>query len=364
MLLKDFVQVIESVAPFSLKETYDNSGIQLGSPNQEVTRGLVALDVSPAVVEEAIEKHCDLIVSHHPLIFKEIRSITGASQSEKVIIDCIRQGIAVVSVHTNIDNVFDGVNHRLCSKLGLKNLKILQPVRGILKKLVTFCPADHAGKVREAMFAAGAGHIGDYDCCSFNLEGKGSFRAGEGTNPFAGTIQKLHYEQEERIETIFPVHLEDLLVEAMKGAHPYEEVAYDIYPLDNKYDRAGAGMIGELEEPVAYEDLMGMVKEKLNIPYLRYANGKHHAIQHVAVCGGSGAFLLSAAIKAGAHAFITADIKYHDFIEAKGALLLIDAGHFETEQYTRDLLVDIVTKKMINFALLISETETNPVGYF
>ncbi len=364
MLLKDFVQAIESAAPFSLQETYDNSGIQLGSPNQEVTRGLVALDVTPDIVHEAKEKQCDLIVSHHPLIFKGIRSITGASQTEKVIIECIRQGIAVVSVHTNIDNVYDGVNHRLCNKLGLKNLKILEPVRGILKKLVTFCPASHAGKLRQALFEAGAGHIGDYDCCSFSLEGKGSFRPGEGTNPFAGTIQQLHYEQEERIETIFPDHLEGVLVDAMKRAHPYEEVAYDIYPLENKHDRVGAGMVGAFEEPLACEELMGMVKERLNIPYLRYANGRDHPVQRVAVCGGSGAYLLSAAIKAGAHAFITADIKYHQFIEARGALLLIDAGHFETEQYTRDLLVDIVTKKMINFALLISETETNPVRYF
>lgn len=364
MFLKEFLQLLESAAPLSLQESYDNSGIQVGSPEQEVNRGLVALDVTPAVVGEAIRKECDLILAHHPVIFKGLQRITGANVAEEVIIEAIRNGIAVVAVHTNLDNVHYGVNHRLGTRLGLKELRILQPLQGLLKKLVTFCPLEHAEKVRAALFQAGAGHIGDYDCCSFNLAGKGSFRAGEDANPFVGNVKELHYEQEERIETIFPDYLQHKVVAAMKASHPYEEVAYDIYSLDNKFEKAGSGMTGELEDPLPANAFLELIKKSLGTPFLKHSEPGQSLIRKVAICGGAGSSLLDTAIKSGAHAFVTGDVKYHQFFDAGSQLLLVDAGHYETEQLAKQHLVEHVKKKIVNFALLNSETVTNPVRYF
>ncbi len=364
MLLKDFMQSLDAAVPFSLQEAYDNSGLQVGSPEQRIHRGLVTLDVTPGVVREAVSKECDLILSHHPLIFKGLQRITGASQAEEVIVEAIRNRIAVVAVHTNLDNIRHGVNHRLGTKLGLKEMRILKPAKGLLKKLVTFCPLEQAEKVRAALFQAGAGHIGDYDCCSFNLSGKGSFRAGEDANPFVGNIKELHYEQEERIETIFPAYLQHKVVAAMKASHPYEEVAYDIYPLDNEFEMVGSGMTGKLEEPLTVKAFLELVKHSLGIPFLKHSATGREPIHTVAICGGSGAFLLDTAIKTGAQAFITGDVKYHQYFDAGSKLLLVDAGHYETEQHACELLVDIVKKKMINFELLISEVNTNPVRYY
>ena len=364
MLLKEFVETLDGEAPFALQEDYDNAGIQVGSPDQEVSRGLVCLDVTPEVVVEAIQKKCDLIISHHPLIFGGIKRITGETTQEKVLLLAIKQGIAIVSLHTNLDNVIQGVNHELGKRLGLENMRILRPAGGKLNKLVTFCPASHSGELRAALFEAGAGHIGNYDCCSFNAAGKGTFRAGEGTSPFVGKLHDFHVEPEERIETIFPVHLRQKVLTALKSVHPYEEVAYDIYPLENTWDKAGSGMIGRLKKALKPEEFLHLVKDALGTPVLRYATVGDMPVETVAVCGGSGAFLLQHAMASGAQAFITAEIKYHQFFEAAGKILLVDAGHYETEQYTKELLVELVKKKMINFALLISEAENNPVRYY
>ncbi|MFP4467837.1 MAG: Nif3-like dinuclear metal center hexameric protein [Bacteroidales bacterium] len=364
MLLKELLNVFEEVAPLSLQESYDNSGIQVGAPDQEVTRGLACLEVTPGVLREAIDKRCDLIISHHPLIFEGIKRITGKTAREQVLFEAIRNNVAILSLHTNLDNVKRGVNSRLADRLGLERLKILRPAKGLLKKLVTFCPADYADKVRTALFEAGAGQIGDYDCCSYNLEGKGSFRAGENSNPFVGNPNELHYEEETRIETIFPVYLQADVLAAMKASHPYEEVAYDIYPIDNQFEMAGSGMIGELKTPMGTADFLAMVKEKLGAAFVRHSPPGDEPIQLVGLCGGSGAFLLQDAIQAGAQAFVTGDVKYHQFLDVAGKLLLVDAGHYETEQHTKELLVDIVKEKMINFALLISDTSTNPVRFF
>ncbi len=364
MKLKQIVDLIHQSAPFSWQESYDNSGIQIGDPEREVHRALLTLELTPDVLKEAAEKACDLVITHHPLIFDGLKRIAGGTPTEQMVSEAIRLQIAVVSVHTNIDNSLYGVNRRLAEKLGLENLRILKPASGMLKKLVTFCPTDHADKLRAALFEAGAGHIGDYDCCSFNLEGRGSFRAGEGTNPFVGSISELHYEKEERVETIFPVHQQAKVIQAMHDAHPYEEVAYDVYALENVYDRVGSGMIGEYDEPVSPENFLHRVKEQLETPVLRHTEATGEMIKKVALCGGSGAFLIGDARKAGAQAFVTADLKYHQFLDNAGKILLVDAGHYETEQHTKELIRDIIQKKMLNFAVLISEVNTNPVRYF
>ncbi len=364
MLLNDFVNVLADIAPFSLQESYDNSGIQIGSPEQKVSQGLVCLDVTPAIVREAAEKKCDLIVCHHPLIFKGVTSITGKNDTELIIMEAIRKGLAIVAIHTNLDKTHHGVNHKLGEQLALQDMRILQPEAGLLKKLVTFCPTAKAEQVRAALFEAGAGVIGNYDCCSFNSEGRGSFRAGDGSNPFTGAINELHYEQEVRIETIFPVYLQANVLKALHLNHPYEEVAYDIYPLDNVFDKVGSGMIGHLQEPMPSPDFLAHVKKVLGIPFVRHSAFIHPEIKSVAICGGSGSFLLKEAINAGAQAFVTADVKYHQFFEAEKKLLLVDAGHYETEQHTKYLLHKMVKKKIPNFALLISDVTTNPVNYF
>lgn len=363
MTLQDLINQLDVFAPFSLQESYDNSGIQVGSPEQEVSKGLVCLDVTIAVLKEAINKGCDVILSHHPLIFKGIKRLSGESETERIILEAIRKGVSIISIHTNLDNIYAGVNHELGERLGLDDLRILEPSKGLLKKLVTFCPVAHAEKVRAAIFEAGAGHIGDYDCCSFNLRGEGSFRAGESSNPFTGKINELHYEEEVRIETIFPSYLQRKILAAMMSSHPYEEVAYDIYPLDNTFEKSGNGITGNLIEPLAVNEFLEVVKKILNVPFIKHSSYQGKTISNVALCGGSGSFLLQQAIKSGAHAFITADVKYHQYFEAENKILLIDAGHYETEQFTKDLLHKFVKKKIANFALLISETVTNPVHY-
>ena len=364
MRLKELMQALEGIAPFSLQESYDNSGIQIGSPDQEISRALICLDVTEKVLREAKERKCDLILCHHPLIFKGITRLTAANATERIIMEAVRQGIAIVAVHTNLDNVYDGVNNKLASVIGLKNLKVLKPSKGLLKKLVTFCPTEHADKVRAAIFEAGAGKIGDYDCCSFNLEGKGSFRAGENTNPYTGSINELHYEPEVRIETIFPAYLQPAVLSAMFASHPYEEVAYDIYPLDNLFNKVGSGMIGDFDTPMSEKGFLEHLKKTLNISFLRHTAFIDQPVSRVAVCGGSGAFLLPDAMKAGVQAFVTGDVKYHQFFEADRKILLIDAGHYETEQHTKELLHSQIKKKLTNFALLISEVDENPVLYY
>jgi dinuclear metal center YbgI/SA1388 family protein len=362
--IKDLLSVLEQAAPFSFQESYDNSGLQIGSPRQEVRRGLICLDVTMEVVREAMDKDCDLILSHHPLLFHPLRKISGENHVEAIVREVIKNDLAVVSVHTNLDNAFPGVNHILAEKLGMKDLRVLQARKGQLRKLVVFCPSDHAAAVRQALFAAGAGHIGDYDSCSFNMEGKGTFRAGEGTDPFVGTRGELHTEPETRIETIFPAWAQAKVLAALNDSHPYEEVAYDIYPLENVYDRAGSGLSGQLPHPLPAGEFLAMVKKVLGIPVLRHSVCTYQQmVRKVAVCGGSGAFLLEHAIAAGAGAFITSEVKYNHFFEAAGRILLVDAGHHETEQFAPELLLEILKKKMLNFALLISEVNTNPIQY-
>lgn len=364
MTVKEILSCLTQVAPLSWQESYDNAGLQVGDENAEVSKALIALDVTEALVDEAIAKSFNLIISHHPLIFRGLKHLTPKSPIERAVVKAIKNDIAIISMHTNLDNSCLGVNRRLGEMLGLKNLHILQPMNGRLMKLVVFCPADYAEKVRSAMFEVGAGRIGNYDSCSFNAAGQGSFRAGEETHPFVGEQGKLHLENEIRIETIVPDHLLNRVISAMLKVHPYEEVAYDVYQLQNEFPLAGSGMIGEFENEMPEMDFLNLVSETIGTPCLRHSAMTGRMIKRVALCGGAGSFLLDDAKSAQADAFLSADMKYHEFFEPDDDILLVDGGHFETEQFTKELIRDLIQKKFATFAAEIAETNTNSVHYF
>jgi dinuclear metal center YbgI/SA1388 family protein len=363
MKIKEIIKTIEEFAPPALQESYDNAGLIVGDPESAVSGALITLDVTEEVIGEAIRKKCNLIIAHHPLIFKGIKKLNNQNSVERMLVISIKNDIAIYAAHTNLDNVYHGVNATIAKKLGLINTAILAPKENILKKLVTFCPADYAGQVRDAIFAAGAGHIGNYDSCSFNLTGEGTFRAGEGANPFVGELDKLHFEKEVRIESVFPVYLKNKIVSAMLHAHPYEEVAYDIYPIENQFAGVGAGMTGELETPENPLDFLLRIKKVFDTACVRYTKLCKKKITKVALCGGSGSFLLQNAIAAGADVFITGDVKYHEFFEADNKIIIADVGHYESEQYTKELLMNIIKKNYSTFAVRFSEINTNPIGY-
>ena len=364
MTVKDVLSCITRIAPLSWQESYDNAGLQVGDENAEVSKALIALDVTEALVDEAVVKSCNLIISHHPLIFRDLKHLTPKSPIERAVVKSIKNDIAIISMHTNLDNSYLGVNRRLGEMLGLKNLRILQPMSDRLMKLVVFCPADYAEKVRSVMFEAGAGCIGNYDSCSFNAAGQGSFRAGEETHPFVGEQGKLHFENEIRIETVVPDHLLNRVVAAMLEVHPYEEVAYDIYQLQNGFEMAGSGMIGEFENEMSETEFLERVSETIGTPCLRHSALTGRMVKRVALCGGAGSFLMGDAKCVQADAFLSADMKYHEFFEPDGDILLVDGGHFETEQFTKELIRDLIKKNFSTFAAEIAETNTNSVHYF
>ncbi len=364
MKIKEIIKVIEEIAPLSFQESYDNAGMQVGSPEQEVESVLLTLDITEEVLQEAAQKKAGLIISHHPLIFGGIKKLTGKTSSERIVIEAIKNNIAVYSAHTNLDSSWNGVNIKLAEKIGLTNISVLKPVSGTLKKLVTFVPVEHADKVRKSLFDAGAGYIGNYDSCSYNIDGSGTFRGSDETNPFVGKKGELHTEPETRIETVFPRHLKNVILSALFKNHPYEEVAYDIYPLDNFYNRQGMGAVGEFVSPMDEMEFMAMIKSKLNCAFLRHSPLTGKEIKKVAVCGGSGAFLLPDALALDAHAFLTGDIKYHSFSEPENRLLLVDAGHFETEHHSVEIFYDLLKRNFPTFAFYFSDLNTNPVNYF
>lgn len=355
---------LEDFAPLCLQESYDNAGLIIGSSTSEINCALIALDVTDEVIDEAIVQNCNLIIAHHPLIFKGIKKIGTTNPVERMITRCIKSDIAVYAAHTNLDNVYQGVNKIICDKIGVKSPAILAPKTQLLRKLVTFCPNNHAQKVREAIFDAGAGQIGDYDSCSFNTNGQGSFRALEGTNPFVGSVNSLHFEDETRIETIFPVYRQSAVLKALFVSHPYEEVAYDIYALENEFQKVGAGMIGRLEKPVITTEFLNDLKRIFGVKCLRHTRLITEIIETVAVCGGSGSFLTGQAIARKADVFITGDVKYHEFFDADGKILLADIGHYESEQFTTEVIKNVLLEKFPTFAARISEVLTNPVTYF
>jgi dinuclear metal center YbgI/SA1388 family protein len=364
MKLKKITDCIEEIAPLAFQEEYDNSGLLIGSPGMDVQKVLITVDVTEEIMDEAIAKSCNLVISHHPLIFKGLKRLTGAHFTERITMTAIKNGIAVYATHTNLDNASEGLNKTLITKMGVKNPSILSPVKGALGKLVTFCPVEFADKVRQSLFDAGAGRIGNYDLCSYNIRGQGTFRASDNTNPFVGEKNKIHFEDEVRIEVIFPTHLEKELIAALLAVHPYEEVAYDLYPLTNAFAKMGAGMIGELESEMDEKAFLQKIKELIHIPVVRHSALLNRGIKRVAVCGGSGVFLLPEAKKAGAHIFLTGDIKYHDFFEAQNEIILADIGHFESEQFSKDLIYSLLKEKFPTFAFLLAESDSNPVKYF
>lgn len=364
MKLAELTAYLESIAPLSYQEDYDNSGLIVGNANQEITQGLISLDCTEAVVDEAIRTGCEVIISHHPIVFKGLKKFNGKTYVERVVEKAIRHNIALYAIHTNLDSVMDGVNARICQTLGIRNPRILSAKNGILKKLVTYVPQSHAQAVRSALFEAGAGQIGNYSNCSFNAEGTGTFKAGMDTNPYVGEPGQLHYEGETRIETIYPAHLESKLLMALFLAHPYEEVAYDLYTLTNQHQQVGSGMIGELETPFDENGFLRHLKDRMQAAVVRHTALTGKPVKKVAVCGGSGGFLLKQAIAAGADVFVTADYKYHEFFDAEGKIVIADIGHFESEQFTQHLLYEIIRKKFSNFAVRLTEINTNPIKYF
>ncbi|MBE0650300.1 MAG: Nif3-like dinuclear metal center hexameric protein [Bacteroidales bacterium] len=364
MKIKKITDFLEQIAPLGLQESYDNSGLLIGSPDKNINKALISLDVTEEVMDEAIKNGCDLIISHHPLIFKGLKKLNGGNLVENLVVKAIKNDVAIYAIHTNLDNISGGVNGALAKKIGLKQTKVLYSKGGELNKLVVFCPQSHAEEVRNSMLDAGAGHIGNYSHCSYNTEGQGSFKAGEGADPYVGEIGKTHFENEIRIETIVPRWMISKVINAMLEVHPYEEVAYDIYPLTNKSENIGSGLIGILEKETDIEEFLKELKMTLQASGLRH--GPFHStrkVKKVAICGGSGSFLMEDAYRQGADLFVTADLKYHDFFLYHGEMTLVDAGHYETEQFTKELLFDLITKKFPNFALRISNMNTNPVSF-
>ncbi|MFN3874910.1 MAG: Nif3-like dinuclear metal center hexameric protein [Flavobacteriales bacterium] len=364
MKIKDLIAPLEAWAPRSLQEDYDNCGLQVGDPEAEVHGALVCLDCTEAVVEEAAARGCGLIISHHPVIFKGLKSLVPKSYVERTVLAAIRHNIALYAIHTNLDNVLDGVNGEIAARLGLKALRVLDPKPGQLRKLAVFVPHSHAEAVRQALFRAGAGTISNYDECSFNLEGTGTFRAGEGANPYAGERGMRHSEPETRIEVIFPVHRQGAIIAAMIDAHPYEEVAYDLYPLTNDHPGIGSGLLGEWDSPLPEADFLANLKQVFDLQVIRHTKTLGRPIRKVALCGGSGAFLIGAAIASGADAYITGDVKYHAFFEADGRLLLADIGHYGSERFTMHLIQRRLGEIFPTFAVRLTETVTDPIHYY
>ena len=364
MKIAKLVQIIEDFAPLSLQENYDNSGLIIGNPEDEINGALICLDVTREIIEEAVQKKLNMIISHHPLIFKGITKINQKNEVERLVVKAIKNNIAVYAMHTNADNLMSGVNGMIAEKIGLRNSRALEPGKDLFRKLVTFCPNNHAESIREALFQAGAGQIGDYDQCSFNIEGNGTFRANDHANPFVGKINELHTEPETRIETIYPAFKEKELLKALMAAHPYEEVAYDIYKLENKYHGFGSGLIGNLSSELSEKDFFEMLKDKFKTGLIRHSSLRGKPIKNVAVCGGAGSFLINKAKASGADIFISGDIKYHEFFEGDKNFIIADIGHYESEQFTKELILSILIKKIPNFALQISAINTNPINYF
>lgn len=363
MIIQEVINIIEDFAPTRYAEDFDNVGLLVGDAQNDVTGALITLDTLEATVEEAISKKCNLIISFHPIIFSGLKKLTGKNYVERTLLKAIKNDIAIYAIHTALDNNYKGVNDMISEKLGLKNRRILIPRKDSIRKLVTFVPSANADAVREALFKAGAGSIGNYDNCSFNVEGKGSFRGNEDSNPVVGEKGQLHFEEEVQLGVTYPVHLESKILKSLFRSHPYEEVAYEIYELQNENQHLGMGMIGELENETDTLHFLKEVKKIFKCGVIRHSEVVKNKVKKVAVLGGSGAFAVSKAIAAGADIFLTADLKYHDFYKAGENIVLADIGHYESEQFTKNLLYSFLSEKISSFALILGDTNTNPIHY-
>ncbi len=361
--VSDVVSVIESVAPLSYQESYDNSGLIIGQYNNNVSGVLICLDVTEEVVEEAIRLGVNMIVSHHPVVFSGLKRFNNSNYTERIVIRAIKHDINIYAAHTNLDSVEGGINSVLADIIGLRNQQVLQQVNNDLYKLVVFVPEGHLEDVSSNIFEAGAGNIGNYDCCGFSVDGYGTFRGNEDSNPFVGNVGKLHKEKEMRFETIFPKHKKSSVVKAMLKAHPYEEVAYDIYNLNKENSNVGLGVVGDLKEPVSEVEFLKDLKNKLGLEVIKHTKLFDKPIERVALCGGSGSFLLNNAIRSKADVFISGDFKYHQFFDAEESIIIADIGHYESEKHAKNIFYELLTKKMTKFATYLSEVNTNPINY-
>jgi dinuclear metal center YbgI/SA1388 family protein len=364
MKIAELIAAIESFAAPELQEEYDNAGLIAGDASWECTGVLCTLDVTPEVIREAVAHRCNLVLAHHPVVFRGLKRINGRNYVEQVLIGAIKNDIAIHAAHTNLDNILLGVNGMIAGKLGVKNISVLRPKNKMLRRLITFAPQDKAEQVRQALFAAGAGHIGKYSECSFNSDGRGTFKAGEGADPYVGSVGQRHEEPETKIEIVYPFYLETQVVKALVAHHPYEEVAYDIFTMDNVHFGIGAGVIGELGSPAEEKEFLKLIRDRFGARGIRHTELLGKPIKKVAVCGGAGSFLIGDALWKGADVYVTADVKYHEFFDAEGRILLADIGHFESEQFTIDLLHDLLVEKFPKFAVLKTRVNTNPVRYF
>lgn len=363
MIIQDVINHLEELAPLHYAEDFDNVGLLVGNKTDEVKGVLVTLDTLESVVDEAIEKNCNLIVSFHPIIFKGLKKLNGDSYVEKVVIKAIQNNIAIFAIHTALDNSIIGVNDIICNTLDLKNKKILLPQQGTIKKLTTYVPNEDANILRKALFKAGAGKIGNYENCSFNVEGIGTYEGNEVSNPTKGKKGELHQEDETQISVTFQKHLESQILKSLFDNHPYEEVAFEVTTLDNYNQNIGMGMVGELENETKTEDFLEFVKQKMNASCIKHSKISKTTVKRIAVLGGSGSFAISAAKSANADVLITSDLKYHDFFSAEDQIILADIGHYESEQFTKTFLADYLSKKFTNFAVVLATTNTNPVKY-
>ena len=362
--IKDITNFLELLAPLPFQESYDNAGLIVGDAQVEVTGVLITLDSTEAVVDEAIAKGCNLIIAHHPIVFKGLKKLNGKNYVERTVIKAIKNDIAIYAAHTNLDHVVGGVNFMIAARLRLQNVRILAPKHDTLMKLVSFVPVDDTPKVLDALYSAGVGQIGNYDHCSFLVNGKGTFRPNQNANPHIGTTDTDEEVIENRIEVIFPAHLENQVMTALRKAHPYEEVAHYLTLLQNQHQEMGAGAVGNLPEALPVQDFLAYLKQNMNLNVIRHTAIVKGMIQKIALCGGAGSFLLNHAIRAEADVFITADFKYHEFFDADGRIIICDIGHYESEVFTKELLQRYLSKKFPNFATILSETITNPVNYY
>ncbi|WP_223649300.1 Nif3-like dinuclear metal center hexameric protein [Hymenobacter psoromatis] len=364
--VQDLAQLIEAAAPLAYQESYDNAGLQCGLPEAEITGVLLALDCTPAVVAEAARRGCNVVLCHHPVIFRPLKRLTGKGLVEQTIMAALKTDVAIYAAHTNLDNVRQGVNARLAAKLGLLNTRILAPQTGTLARLTTYVPDqpdDPAGRVLAALYAAGAGQVGNYTDCSFQSQGTGTFTPGAGTRPAIGTENQPARVAETRLDVLLPLHRQAAVLAALRQAHPYEEVAYELVKLENQHQDVGAGLVGELPQALPPAEFRKHLKTALGVPVVRHTAFEKE-IKKVALCGGAGSFLTGAAVATGADAYVTGDVKYHEFFVPEGQLMLCDVGHFESEQFTGEIFRDLLLAAFgRTFAVLFADTPTNPVQY-
>lgn len=363
MKIRDIINVIEQLAPLSLQESYDNSGVQTGNVNQEAKGALLCIDVTESVIDEAITLECNMIISHHPLVFRPMKSIIGKNCIERCMIKAIKHDLVIYASHTNLDNAQNGINAHLANMLGLQNIRILSPMRDMLTKVVVFVPLAHSETVRSAIFNAGGGHIGNYDCCSYYSQGMGTFRASENASPYVGHKHIIHQEPEVKIETIVPNFKIKDVIGAILSTHPYEEPAYDCIPLNNAWHQNGGGIVGTLKEELSEENFLYLVKETFNLQMLSHSVTSGKIIKDVAICSGSGNGFIHNAINYGADAYITGEVKYNDYYDVEGKLLLTVIGHYESEIYTKKVFYDLISKIFPTFALYMAGSDQNPVKY-